>query len=62
MSSRFLLFHTLVILCDNLSATYLAVNPVLHSRTKHVEIDFHFVHDRVLQWSLIVQLVSLLIH
>jgi histone deacetylase 1/2 len=30
-----------------LDATYLSVNPIFHARTKHVEVDYHFVRDRV---------------
>ena len=36
-----------VIYCDNISAVYLSTNPVQHQRTKHVEIDLHFVRERV---------------
>jgi hypothetical protein len=36
-----------IIYCDNISATYMASNPVQHQRTKHIEIDLHFVRDRV---------------
>ena len=36
-----------LVYCDNISAVYLSTNPVQHQRTKHVEIDLHFVRDRV---------------
>jgi hypothetical protein len=32
---------------DNVSAAYLFTNPIQHQRTKHVEIDLHFVQERV---------------
>jgi hypothetical protein len=34
--------------CDNMGAKYIASNPIFHGRMKHVEIDYHFVRDRVL--------------
>jgi len=33
--------------CDNLGATYLSVNLISYVRTKFVEVNYHFVHDRV---------------
>jgi hypothetical protein len=33
--------------CDNVSAQYLATNPVQHQLIKHVEIHLHFVRDKV---------------
>ena len=33
--------------CDNTSAINLTKNPVLHSRTKHIEIRHHFLRDPV---------------
>ncbi|WVZ83487.1 LOW QUALITY PROTEIN: hypothetical protein U9M48_030629, partial [Paspalum notatum var. saurae] len=36
-----------LVYCDNVSAVYLSTNPVQHQRTKHIEIDLHFVRERV---------------
>jgi hypothetical protein len=36
-----------LVFSDNVSAVYLSTNPVQHQRTKHVEIDLHFVRERV---------------
>jgi hypothetical protein len=33
--------------CDNIGATYLTANPIFHARMKHVEVDYHFVCERV---------------
>jgi hypothetical protein len=35
-----------IIFCYNVSAVYLSNHPVHHKRTKHVELDIHFVRER----------------
>ena len=42
-------------LCDNISATYLAANSVFHARTKHVEIDYHFIRKCFMTSSLLLR-------
>lgn len=36
-----------LIFCDNVSSVHLASNPIKHQRTKHVELDLHFVCEKV---------------
>jgi hypothetical protein len=33
--------------CDNMGVKYLSSNPIFHGRMKHVEVDYHFIQDRV---------------
>ncbi|CAH9088710.1 unnamed protein product [Cuscuta europaea] len=47
-----------VLYCDNLGATYVCVNPVFHSRMKHLALDYFFVRELVEQGALRVQHIS----
>jgi hypothetical protein len=36
-----------LVFCDKVNAIYMAANLVYHRRTKHIEIDIHFVREKV---------------
>ena len=46
------LYDPLILWCDNVSALAIASNPVFHARKKHIEVDFHFIRERVLRKDL----------
>ena len=48
----------LVLWSDNLGAQALACNPVYHARTKHIELDVHFIRNLISEHKLEVRYVS----
>ena len=46
--------------CDNVSALALASNPIFHARTKHIEVDYHYIREKVLAKELKLNFISTL--
>jgi len=44
--------------CDNMSAINLSKNPILHFRTKHIEIRHHFLRDHVQKGDCLLELID----
>jgi hypothetical protein len=44
--------------CDNSGALAIASNPVSHSRTKHIEVDVHFIWEKVLNKDIQLRYLS----
>lgn len=47
-----------VLWCDNVSALALACNPVFHASTKHIEVDYHFIREKVINRDILVKFIS----
>jgi hypothetical protein len=44
--------------CNNMGAIVLASNPIYHARTKHVEVDYHFIREKVLYRDITISHLS----
>ena len=50
--------HPPLLWCDNVSALAIATNPVFHACTKHIEVDYHFVREKVLTHDVMIKFIS----
>ena len=44
-----------IVLCENQSCLAIARNPVFHARTKHIEVQYHFVREKILDSTIYLE-------
>jgi hypothetical protein len=49
---------TSLLLCNNQASIKISENPVLHQRTKHIDIQFHFVREKVSEGKVYIEYVN----
>jgi hypothetical protein len=55
---RYALSQAPIIWCDNISVLALASNLIYHAHTKHIEIDYHFVREKVINRDIMLKFIS----
>ena len=50
---------TICVFCDNTNAINLSKNPVQHSKSKHIEIRYHFIWDLVEEKTVYLEFINI---
>jgi hypothetical protein len=41
--------------CDNTTALHIVANPVFHNKTRYIEMNCHFIHDKIQEYNMFIQ-------
>ena len=55
---RFWIDGQMTLVCDNQATLHIASNPVFHEKTKHIEVNYHFIREKVVSGCMTISFIN----